>query len=395
MSQRQTWDFGRFFQTVTYFEILPVIGSVPWLRRMILGDNLGMTRPAIAPTQAKILVASTNPHSRQTLIDQLRQNHYQVRVVSSKQDKDLGGDGVEYSNADLHNPQSLNLNLFKDIKAVIYSNTDDNQASLEKLIQLASLSLKQGYPQRLLFDFRNASEEIKQMWGAVDDVVMGGVSESGLRLGANQAIFTGNVSTANSGGFASVRNRNFDPPLDLSKYQGIQLRVKGDGKRYKCILRCEGKWDGISYCHSFDTVANTWITVRVPFAELRPVFRAKSVPEADPLDARRIYSIQLMLSKFEYDGDLNPQFEPGFFALEIETIQAYGGELTSQFIVLNRTSNPIDETLFQDKGLHYTLLNCGEIQENGANPSLKAGSPEELSGLSGNEAVKACLEALK
>lgn len=354
-----------------------------------------MNRPAIAPTQAKILVASTNPHSRQILINQLRENRYQVRVVSSKQDKDLGGDGIEYSNADLHNPQSLNLNLFKDIQTVIYNYQDDNQASLETLIQLASLSLKQAYPQRLLFDFRNASDDIKQMWGAVDDVVMGGVSESGLRLAPDKAIFTGNVSTANSGGFASVRNRNFDPPLDLSQYEGIQLRVKGDGKRYKCILRCEGKWDGISYCYSFDTVANTWITVRVPFAELRPVFRAKSVPEADPLDASRVYSIQLMLSKFEYDGDLNPKFEPGFFALEIETIQAYGGELTSQFIVLNGTSTPLDESLFQDKGLHYTILNCGEIQENGANLSLKADSPEEVSGVSATGAAQACLEALK
>jgi hypothetical protein len=225
--------------------------------------------------------------------------------------------------------------------------------------------------------------------------VIGGVSESGLRLGAAKAIFTGNVSTANSGRFASVRTRIFDPAFDLSQYEGIQLRVKGDGKRYKCILRCEGKWDGISYCYSFDTVANTWITVRVPLAELRPVFRAKSVPEADPLDASRIYSIQLMLSKFEYDGDLNPKFEPGFFALEIETIHAYGGELTSQFIVVNGTSNPIDEKLFEDKGLHYTILNCGEITENGANLSLKAGLPKEVSGVSGTGVAQACVEALK
>lgn len=395
MSQRQTWDIGRFFQTITYFEILPIIGSVPWLRRTILGENAAMTQPDFTPNPPKILIASTNPTHRQELINQLRQNNYQVRVVSSPQDKDLGGDGIEYSQADLQQPQSLDLNLFKEIKAVIYAYEGEAKASLEKLVQLANLSLKSQDSQRLLFDFRNASEEIKQIWGAVDDVVMGGVSESGLRLGRDTAIFTGNVSTANSGGFASVRNRNFEPPLDLSAYEGIQLRVKGDGKRYKCILRCEGKWDGISYCYSFDTIANTWITVRVPFAQLRPVFRAKSVPEADPLDTRRIYSIQLMLSKFEYDGGLNPKFEPGFFALEIETIDAYGGELASQFIVVNGTPTPMNETLFPDPKLHYNILNCGEIRENGGNFGVKTCSPEEIKAITPKAAAQACIQLLK
>jgi Complex I intermediate-associated protein 30 (CIA30) len=49
-------------------------------------------------------------------------------------------------------------------------------------------------------------------WGSLDDVVMGGVSESGLYLspgsgpdGCDAAVFSGNVSTDNNGGFASVR----------------------------------------------------------------------------------------------------------------------------------------------------------------------------------------------
>jgi Complex I intermediate-associated protein 30 (CIA30) len=48
-------------------------------------------------------------------------------------------------------------------------------------------------------------------WGPLDDVVMGGVSESGfeIRAGAGEAggpagVFSGAVSTSNSGGFASV-----------------------------------------------------------------------------------------------------------------------------------------------------------------------------------------------
>lgn len=78
--------------------------------------------------------------------------------------------------------------------------------------------------------------------------VMGGVSESGLRVvpGAGEplsnsdgapaaaaAVFAGEVKTSNSGGFVSVRTRNASPPLDLSAYDGLRLRVKGDGNRYK------------------------------------------------------------------------------------------------------------------------------------------------------------------
>lgn len=67
---------------------------------------------------------------------------------------------------------------------------------------------------------------------------MGGVSESSLRLvpgkdGESSAIFSGEVKTSNSGGFVSIRTRNMSPPLDLSAYNAIRLRVKGDGNRYK------------------------------------------------------------------------------------------------------------------------------------------------------------------
>ncbi len=70
---------------------------------------------------------------------------------------------------------------------------------------------------------------------------MGGVSESGLRMvpGAGEAareaaaVFAGEVKTSNSGGFVSIRTRNMSPPLDLSPYNALRLRVKGDGNRYK------------------------------------------------------------------------------------------------------------------------------------------------------------------
>lgn len=173
-----------------------------------------------------------------------------------------------------------------------------------------------------LFDFRQPTEQMRNLWGALDDVVMGGVSQSGTQLLPEGLAFTGYVSTANSGGFASVRTRNFAPPLDLSTYHGIELRIKGDGQRYKFFLRDGAGWDTIAYAHSFDTVANNWITVRIPFAEMNAVQRARIV-QRGPLNPSNIYSLQVMLSKFEYDRQLNPHFTAGPFQLLIESIQVY------------------------------------------------------------------------
>lgn len=175
----------------------------------------------------------------------------------------------------------------------------------------------------LLFDFTQPNPESFGLWGALDDVVMGGVSSSGFQRGDRAALFTGNVSTDNSGGFASVRTRNFEPPLNLATYQGLTLRVQGDGQRYKLFLRDREGWDAIAYGTSFDTVADEWITVQIPFTQLMPVFRAKTQPDARPLDPSSIRSLQLMLSKFEYDKALNPHFRPGPFCLQVQEISAW------------------------------------------------------------------------
>jgi len=175
----------------------------------------------------------------------------------------------------------------------------------------------------IIFNFAPPQPEQLALWGALDDVVMGGVSRSGLRAAADGVQFTGVVSTDNSGGFTSVRTRNFEPPLNLGGYAGIELYLKGDGQRYKFFLRDAMGWDTVAYAQAFDTVADEWMAVRVPFQGLTPVFRAKTQPTAPPLNPSRIRSLQLMLSKFEYDRQLNPHFAPGPFCLSVQRISAY------------------------------------------------------------------------
>ncbi|NJK36275.1 MAG: CIA30 family protein [Oscillatoriales cyanobacterium SM2_2_1] len=179
-------------------------------------------------------------------------------------------------------------------------------------------------PQSLMvFDFRTPKPEHTLLWGALDDVVMGGVSESSFVQQESLALFTGTVSTANSGGFTSVRTKNFEPVLDLSAYEGIRLRVRGDGNRYKFFLRDGTGWDSLAYMASLNTQNQVWQELSVPFTDFVPVFRAASVPDAPPLDRKAIRSFQVMLSKFERDKLLNPHFCPGRFHLELAWIAAY------------------------------------------------------------------------
>lgn len=356
------WNLSRFLKTLTYFEVFPFFTCLqrllqPKSKTVIGGNRVG-----------KILVAGATGGVGKRVVSRLLAKNYAVRALvrDAKKGREIFGEKVELFEGDLTIPETLTPKLIEKVDAVICctgvrvqpveGDTPDrakyyqgikfylpevvdspeevDYKGIQNLVGVVKKSLIPG--QKTLFDFTNPSAEIKETWGAVDDVVMGGVSESSIRLGGGRAIFSGNVSTDNNGGFASVRTRNLNPPWDLSNYKGIALRVQGDGKRYKFIIRCEGKWDGIGYCYSFNTLANYWTTIEIPFSELIPVFRAKTVPESGAFDASKVYSMQLMLSKFEYDGGLNPSFSPGLFSLEIESIQAYGARSTTpQFMMVS------------------------------------------------------------
>lgn len=296
----------------------------------------------------QVLVIGINNNLGQQVISNLLKSNYQLQILSAESSYISERESITVLPIDITEIDRLEAKDLSSIERVIlcledkpdtennrnFGNTIYTRDSLENLVQTLA-HLANNNAEKTLFDFSDPKSKSNSNWNAVNDVVMGGVSQSGFRLADKQAIFSGRVSTDNNGGFASVRTENFEPPLDLSDCEGIELKVKGDGKRYKFITRCEGKWDGISYNYSFDTIYDFPITVKIPFEQLSPVFRAKTVPEAGNFDSSRVYALQLMLSKFEYDGELNPQFETGDFTLAIESIKAYGGSIQPQLIVVN------------------------------------------------------------
>ncbi|HYW20862.1 MAG TPA: CIA30 family protein [Nodularia sp. (in: cyanobacteria)] len=364
---RSQWDLGRFIETLTYFEVFPLLN---WVQQLIQGrPNDNQNLPNGGRNVGVILVAGATGGVGKRVVRRLVERGEKVRALVRDIEKarTILGDDIDLVAADITKPETLTSMVMVNIKAVvcctsvrvqpvegdtpdrakynqgikfympeIVGDTPENveYQGVKNLVEAAAKYLPPAH-EKLIFDFTHPSAELRNVWGAVDDVVMGGVSASNMQLLENTAVFAGNVSTANSGGFASVRTKNFDPPFNLSAYEGVEFRVKGDGQRYKLFLRTDPKWDGVGYSYAFDTLDNTWITIRVPFKDLVPVFRAKVLPDSPPIYAGKISSFQLMLSKFEYDGALNPKFSPGNFALQIESIKAYGGENFPQFVLVS------------------------------------------------------------
>ena len=307
-SSNNNWNPLRLVDTLTFFGEVPLVGNVRWLQQMF-GATSNPEAPestAMRPHREVVLLAGAGPEA-DALTDLL---HHQGREGRSQ----LLPNDSPLPEAD--------SNRIVNAQAVIWQGVPHDEDCLSaQLADLQSLPVSEEYP---LFDFRiSDTEGLREVWGAVDDVVMGGASASGLSLLPGFARFTGNVSTANSGGFASVRTRNFEPAFNLQGWQGVRLVMRGDGQRYKVILRHSNSWDSRAYCHSVDTEPDQWIVVDIPFSIFVATFRAKTQPTAPRLDPTSICSFQLMLSKFEYDGDKNPHFHPGSFALDMRSLSVY------------------------------------------------------------------------
>jgi uncharacterized protein YbjT (DUF2867 family) len=455
---RSQWDLGRFIETLTYFEVIPFLN---WVQQLIQGRPIDDRNiPNGGRNMAVILVAGATGGVGKRVVQRLLEQGYKVRALVRNIDKarSILGNNVDLVVADITKPETLNSVVMANIQAVIcctavrvqpvegdtadrakyyqgvkfyqpeiVGDTPENveYQGVKNLVEAATKYLPKA-DEKLIFDFKNPSVELKNIWGALDDVVMGGVSASNIQLVENTALFAGNVSTANSGGFASIRTKNFDPPFNLSGYEGVELRLKGDGKRYKIFLRTESQWDGVGYSYSFDTVADTWINVRVPFTDLTPVFRAKTVKDAPKIDSSKIRSFQLMLSKFEYDNALNPHFSPGNFALQVETVKAYGGVNLPQFVLVSsagvtRPGRPginLDEEppavrlndqlggiltwklkgedSLRSSGIPYTIIRPCALTEEAGSKELVFEQGDNIRGkISREDVAELCIQALK
>ena len=109
-----------------------------------------------------------------------------------------------------------------------------------------------------------------QLWGVVDDNVMGGISNGQLLLNDHGVgVFKGHVSIENNGGFSSIQCRT--KPVEINNLNTIVLVIKGDGSLFQ--FRVKNKLnDRHSYTYNFKT-SGKWETIHIPLSDLEASFR--------------------------------------------------------------------------------------------------------------------------
>jgi len=182
-----------------------------------------------------------------------------------------------------------------------------------KRFLFAALVLSGGFaagqdPSRPLVDF--AAPDAARLWQAVNDGVMGGVSQGRFRItDATTLEFSGNLSLENNGGFASVRTR--PTTLDIAAGDTLVVRVKGDGREYLVNIYTKSRRMAFSYRVELPTLAGEWQEIHLPLDRFEPTSFGRVVAGMGPVDPAQINGVGFMLS----------DKKPGPFRLEVESMR--------------------------------------------------------------------------
>lgn len=142
----------------------------------------------------------------------------------------------------------------------------------------------------VVFDFSEAAS--LDNWQSRNDGVMGGVSEGAiLHDSQGYAVFLGRVSLENNGGFSSVRA--LVPPFAVTGNKTAVLRLRGDGKTYRFIVK--DKADTRHYYEaSFETTGD-WQDVRIPLSQMVPHWRGDRL-DLPNFSASAIEEVRFMIA---------------------------------------------------------------------------------------------------
>ncbi|WP_175455237.1 CIA30 family protein [Pricia antarctica] len=138
-------------------------------------------------------------------------------------------------------------------------------------------------------------EQGKGKWRVQDDVVMGGRSDSQLKITENNhAHFYGRVSLENDGGFCSIHQTMEKNPYRIpDKSKAFLLRLKGDGKDYN--FRVRTKNGRHSYGFTFSTKGDGyWESISIPFNMMEASYHGEPV-EVPNYAGENVMEMQLLI----------------------------------------------------------------------------------------------------
>ena len=167
-------------------------------------------------------------------------------------------------------------------------------------------------------------------WESLNDTIMGGSSRANCRSSERGLFLEGNL-VEEGGGFVSCRSPVFSKPFNLSNYSGLIVEVEGEGRTLKFAIACEKKSYSLSnllkgdirWVASLPTKKEGISRIKIPFKDLQPARRAKSVRLPLRFDPTCINRFQLLHSKFGQPDKMNSGFLAGPIKVLLKSISAY------------------------------------------------------------------------
>ncbi len=171
-------------------------------------------------------------------------------------------------------------------------------------------------------------------WFSLNDTIMGGSSSAVCKVSSKGLSLEG-VVVEERGGFVSCKSPIFSPPLNLSGYEGFELKIDGKGRTLKFGVSCkygilglkEFFFDrspgGLRWVAEINTKKFGTTNIRVPFQSLEPTVLAKKISTPIKFKSNSISQFQLLHSKFGRPGELNPGFKPGKINFLLKSISVY------------------------------------------------------------------------
>ncbi|MEM6965954.1 MAG: CIA30 family protein [Bacteroidota bacterium] len=153
-------------------------------------------------------------------------------------------------------------------------------------------------------------DKMGENWKIINDGVMGGLSKGQVTFNDNALTFKGKVSLANNGGFTSFKSP-FES-IDLSEFEKVRMRVRGQGQTYGLTLEVERIWYMPYFKKKFTPKSDDWEILEFSLADFEQYRIGRTTGK--------------MLTKKELEnilrvGIITDEKREGSFELEIDYIE--------------------------------------------------------------------------
>ncbi len=162
----------------------------------------------------------------------------------------------------------------------------------------------------IISQFEKSDKDIR--WYTVNDGVMGGLSKGIFQYTENgTGVFKGDLSLDNNGGFSWLKAVNQD--MDLRGSEGINIRIKGDGRKYALTLKNPDRQRVMYFASFFETKNGEWEEISLPIKSFKGYFYGQNVNAVSSMNEEKMKEIGIILL----------DKKPGPFALEIDWVKKF------------------------------------------------------------------------